>query len=59
MQINTKQDSLFRMFIQTKDKYGCDVIVPSCGPKGKCCDQHDACFKRYGCRSSSWGWSCE
>ncbi|CAF2027540.1 unnamed protein product [Rotaria magnacalcarata] len=45
------------MLIQTRDNYGCDAIIPSCGPKGKCCDQHDACFKRHRCGAKSWGWS--
>ncbi len=56
--MSTDQNVFIRRLIQLKDNYGCDVIIPSCGPKGKCCDQHDACFKRYGCRQNSWAWSC-
>lgn len=54
-----QQEALIRLLIHTKDNYGCDAIIPSCGPKGKCCDRHDACYKKYGCRANSWGWSCK
>ncbi|CAF1133638.1 unnamed protein product [Rotaria sordida] len=36
------------------DSHGCDAMVRSCGNKGKCCDVHDACYKRHGCTASSW-----
>lgn len=42
------------------DNWGCDLLpgrfnwVASCGPKGRCCDIHDACYKRHGCKASSW-----
>ncbi len=55
----TNEDILIRMLIHRRDNYGCDAIIPSCGPKGRCCDWHDECFKRYGCRANSWGWSCK
>ncbi|CAF1241081.1 unnamed protein product [Adineta steineri] len=53
----TNDNVLMRMMFQTRDNHGCDAIIPSCGPKGRCCDWHDECFKRYGCRANSWGWS--
>ncbi|CAF2704027.1 unnamed protein product [Rotaria sp. Silwood2] len=37
-----------------RDNYGCDAAVKSCGNKGKCCDVHDACYKRHGCSAISW-----
>ncbi|CAF1050588.1 unnamed protein product [Adineta ricciae] len=43
-----------------RDRHGCDLptkfvkAVSSCGPKGKCCDVHDACYKRHGCTRGSW-----
>jgi hypothetical protein len=42
------------------DNWGCDLLpgkynwVASCGPKGACCDIHDACYKRHNCTASSW-----
>jgi hypothetical protein len=42
------------------DNWGCDLLpgkfnwIASCGPKGKCCDVHDACYQRRGCSASSW-----
>ena len=42
------------------DNWGCDLLpgrfnwVASCGPKGRCCDIHDACYERYDCTASSW-----
>ncbi|CAF1482722.1 unnamed protein product [Adineta ricciae] len=37
-----------------RDNYGCDAVIKSCGNKGKCCDVHDACYKRHGCKAISW-----
>jgi len=37
-----------------KDDRGCDALVNSCGNKGKCCDTHDACYKKHGCTATSW-----
>ncbi|CAF2754270.1 unnamed protein product [Rotaria sp. Silwood2] len=37
-----------------RDSYGYDAVVKSCGNKGKCCDIHDACYKRHGCSAISW-----
>lgn len=45
----------------TYDKWGCDLLpsrfsgIISCGPKGACCDRHDACYAENGCTASSWG----
>jgi len=41
------------------DNWGCDLPsairgVTSCGPKGRCCDIHDACYKEHECGSGSW-----
>lgn len=39
------------------DSWGCDLPVrglTSCGPKGTCCDRHDACYARNRCNASSW-----
>lgn len=42
------------------DNWGCDLLprrfnwVASCGPKGRCCDVHDACYEKHGCKASSW-----
>jgi hypothetical protein len=34
-----------------QDHHGCDILVigaiTHCGPKGKCCDEHDACINKY------------
>ncbi|CAF0978045.1 unnamed protein product [Adineta steineri] len=37
-----------------RDNYGCDAVISSCGKKGKCCDNHDACYKKHGCTAISW-----
>ncbi|CAF1159573.1 unnamed protein product [Adineta ricciae] len=55
--MHTSEQAWMRMFVQNRDNHGCDAIIPSCGPKGQCCDRHDECYKRHGCRSNSWGWS--
>ncbi|UQA59381.1 hypothetical protein [Polyangium aurulentum] len=43
---------------QEYDNWGCDSFLgagpESCGPNGKCCDVHDACFARHDCTASSW-----
>lgn len=41
------------------DNWGCDLpsrfsSIASCGPKGRCCDIHDACYKKHGCSAGSW-----
>ena len=41
------------------DRWGCDLPerfrhIASCGPKGACCDVHDACYRRYDCGAGSW-----
>ena len=42
-----------------RDNYGCDAVIKSCGNKGKCCDIHDACYKRHGCKAISWIYLCK
>ena len=42
-----------------RDNYGCDAVISSCGQKGQCCDQHDACYKRHGCTAISWFYLCK
>jgi hypothetical protein len=42
-----------------RDNYGCDAVISSCGKKGKCCDVHDACYKKYKCTAISWFYLCE
>lgn len=36
------------------DNHGCDWGPDSCGPNGKCCDEHDSCYARHGCNQGSW-----
>ena len=42
------------------DSWGCDLLpgrynwVASCGPKGGCCDAHDACYAQNNCRAWSF-----
>lgn len=42
------------------DDWGCDLLpgrynwVASCGPKGACCDVHDACYAKHHCSAKSW-----
>jgi hypothetical protein len=43
-----------------QDNYGCDTdptgrTTFSCSKKGVCCDQHDACYAKNGCKANSWG----
>lgn len=40
--------------VQTRDSYGCDAFIESCGKNGGCCDEHDTCYKKYGCTYRSW-----
>ena len=40
--------------IQRRDQHGCDAMLVSCGKNGGCCDQHDECYKKYGCTQRSW-----
>jgi hypothetical protein len=42
-----------------RDDYGCDAVIGSCGNKGACCDQHDACYKQHGCKSFTWFYLCK
>jgi hypothetical protein len=51
---------LSRAVLGLYDNWGCDLLprrfnwVASCGPKGRCCDIHDACYARHRCTASSW-----
>ena len=42
-----------------RDNYGCDALISSCGKKGKCCDEHDLCYKIHGCTALSWIYLCK
>ena len=42
-----------------RDNHGCDAALRSCGKNGKCCDAHDACYKRHKCTASSWFHLCK
>jgi hypothetical protein len=52
--------NLQRAALGQYDNWGCDLLpgrfnwVASCGPKGVCCDIHDACYARVRCKASSW-----
>ena len=50
--MNERKMELFRQLL--RDNRGCDAVVNSCGRKGACCDDHDACFRANGCTAASW-----
>ncbi|UJR11358.1 hypothetical protein I4U23_015539 [Adineta vaga] len=42
------------LLIHRRDNQGCDAMVRSCGKNGRCCDYHDACYKKHKCTALSW-----
>lgn len=51
---NNIQRKLERIRQQLRDNRGCDAMINSCGDKGECCDEHDACYRTNACTARSW-----
>ena len=52
LSMNSK--TIERIRQQLRDNRGCDAVINSCGEKGECCDEHDACYRANSCTARSW-----